>query len=215
MAICGRDKDKLDRAVAAIGNGCVGFVCDVSTIEGAREFVAKATEALGHIDILVANGGGPKPGTFSSVDLEDYQPALERSMLSTVAMCKDVIPQMRARGWGRVVAITSSSVRQPIATLILSNSARSGLTSFLKTVSREVAKDGVTVNTVQPGSHATDRIRQLYGDSLEGAADGVPAGIVGDPLDFGKVVAFLCGEGAKYVTGVNLQVDGGAYAGLI
>ena len=215
VAICGRDKAKLDRAVAEIGNGCIGIVCDVSTIDGAHEFVAKATSALGHIDILVANGGGPKPGTFASIDIDDYQPALERSMLATVAMCKDVIPAMQARGWGRVVAITSSSVRQPIATLILSNSSRAGLTSFLKTVSREVAKDGVTVNTVQPGSHATDRIRQLYGESLEGAADGVPAGVIGDPMDFGKVVAFLCGEGAKYVTGVNLQVDGGAYGGLI
>ena len=187
----------------------------VLLVGGGIFLIAKATTALGHIDILVANGGGPKPGTFASVDLEDYQPALERSMLATVAMCKDVIPAMQARGWGRVVAITSSSVRQPIATLILSNSSRAGLTSFLKTVSREVAKDGVTVNTVQPGSHATDRIRQLYGESLEGAADGVPAGVIGDPMDFGKVVAFLCGEGAKYVTGVNLQVDGGAYGGLI
>lgn len=215
VAICGRDADKLERAVAEIGNGCVGFVCDVSTIDGARAFVAQATAALGQIDILVANGGGPKPGTFSSIDIEDYAPALERSMLATVAMCKEVIPAMQSRGWGRVVAITSSSVRQPIANLILSNSARSGLTSFLKTVSREVAKDGVTVNTVQPGSHATDRIKQLYGESLQGAADGVPAGLIGDPMDFGKVVAFLCGEGAKYVTGVNLQVDGGAYSGLI
>ncbi len=215
VAICGRDADKLARAVAEIGNGCVGFVCDVSTVDGARSFVTHATAALGQIDILVANGGGPKPGSFSSIDLDDYVPALERSMLATVAMCKDVIPAMQSRGWGRVVAITSSSVRQPIANLILSNSARSGLTSFLKTVSREVAKDGVTVNTVQPGSHATDRIKQLYGESLEGAADGVPAGVIGDPMDFGKVVAFLCGEGAKYVTGVNLQVDGGAYSGLI
>lgn len=215
VAICGRDADKLERAVAEIGNGCVGFVCDVSTIDGARSFVMQATAALGQIDILVANGGGPKPGTFSSIDIEEYAPALERSMLATVAMCKEVIPAMQSRGWGRVVAITSSSVRQPIQNLILSNSARSGLTSFLKTVSREVAKDGVTVNTVQPGSHATDRIKQLYGESLQGAADGVPAGVIGDPMDFGKVVAFLCGEGAKYVTGVNLQVDGGAYSGLI
>ena len=133
VAICGRDEQKLDRAVASIGNGCVGFVCDVSTVDGARSFVAQATAALGHIDILVANGGGPKPGTFTSIDLEDYAPAIERSMLATVAMCKDVIPAMQSRGWGRVVAITSSSVRQPIANLILSNSARSGLTSFLKT----------------------------------------------------------------------------------
>jgi 3-oxoacyl-[acyl-carrier protein] reductase len=119
--------------------------------------------------------------------------------MSMIAMTKLVVPQMQSRKWGRVVAITSIAVRQPIANLILSNTARAGLTGFLKTVSREVAGDGVTVNTVQPGTHDTDRIRQLYGATP----------------DFGSVVAFLCSESAKFITGVNLQVDGGAYTGLI
>ncbi len=214
VVICSRDADRVAQAAQKIGNGCVGVVADVSTTQGALDFVRQAQEILGYIDIVVANGGGPPAGNFASTDLDLYPAALERSMLATVAMCKEVIPSMQQRGWGRVVAITSTAVRQPFANLILSSTARAGLTAFLKTVATEVAANGVTVNTVQPGTHATDRIKQLYG-SMEGAAEGIPAGVVGDPSDFGSVVAFLCSEQAKFVTGAHLQVDGGSYPGLI
>ncbi len=214
VVICSRDADRVAQAAQKIGNGCVGVVADVSTTQGARDVVRKAQEILGYIDIVVANGGGPPAGNFASTDLDLYPAALERSMLATVAMCKEVIPSMQQRGWGRIVAITSTAVRQPFANLILSSTARAGLTAFLKTVATEVAANGVTVNTVQPGTHATDRIKQLYG-SMEGAAEGIPAGVVGDPSDFGSVVAFLCSEQAKFVTGAHLQVDGGSYPGLI
>ena len=214
VVICSRDADRVAQAAQKIGNGCVGVVADVSTSQGALDFVRQAQEILGHIDIVVANGGGPPAGNFASTDLDLYPAALERSMLATVAMCKEVIPSMQQRGWGRVIAITSTAVRQPFANLILSSTARAGLTAFLKTVATEVAANGVTVNTVQPGTHATDRIKQLYG-SMEGAAEGIPAGVVGDPTDFGSVVAFLCSEQAKFVTGAHLQVDGGSYPGLI
>jgi 3-oxoacyl-[acyl-carrier protein] reductase len=112
-----------------------------------------------------------------------------------------------------VVAITSIAVRQPIATLILSNTARAGLTAFLKTLAREVAPDGITVNSLQPGIHDTDRIRQLPG-GLDAAIAGIPMGHAGNPADFGAVCAFLCSEPARFLTGVALPVDGGAYAGL-
>ena len=214
VVMCSRDADRVAHAAQKIGNGCVGVVADVSTTQGALDFVRQAQEILGHIDIIVANGGGPPAGNFASTDLDLYPAALERSMLATVAMCKEVIPAMQQRGWGRVVAITSTAVRQPFANLILSSTARAGLTAFLKTVATEVAGNGVTVNTVQPGTHATDRIKQLYG-SMEGAAEGIPAGVVGDPNDFGNIVAFLCSEQAKFVTGTHLQVDGGSYPGLI
>jgi len=214
VVICSRDADRVAQAAQKIGNGCVGVVADVSTSQGALDFVRQAQEILGHIDIVVANGGGPPAGNFASTGLDLYPAALERSMLATVAMCKEVIPSMQQRGWGRVIAITSTAVRQPFANLILSSTARAGLTAFLKTVATEVAANGVTVNTVQPGTHATDRIKQLYG-SMEGAAEGIPAGVVGDPSDFGSVVAFLCSEQAKFVTGAHLQVDGGSYPGLI
>ena len=210
VVICGRDRARVEAAAAGI-DGAVPLVADVSTITG---FVEAATEALGHVDILVNNAGGPPPGTFASTPLEAYLPALELNLLSTVAMCEAAVPAMCERGWGRVVAITSVSVRQPIPNLILSNTARSGVTAFLKTLALEVAVKGVTVNSVQPGLHATDRARRLYGDDEAGAAAGIPAGALGDPADFGAVVAFLCSEHARFVVGAAVPIDGGAYRGL-
>jgi 3-oxoacyl-[acyl-carrier protein] reductase len=215
VVVCGRDEKRATDAATKIGNSSVGISCDVSSVEGGETFVEQATKILGHIDILILNSGGPPAGTFESTSVESYDKAFANGLLSMIAMTKLVVPQMRTRKWGRVVAITSIAVRQPIANLILSNTARAGLTGFLKTVSREVACDGVTVNTVQPGTHDTDRIRQLYGATPDAKALDIPAGFVGDPKDFGSVVAFLCSESAKFITGVNLQVDGGAYTGLI
>jgi 3-oxoacyl-[acyl-carrier protein] reductase len=214
VAICSRDRAKVDDAVARIGNGCVGLVADVGTAAGATGFVEAATEALGGVDILVPNAGGPPPGTFAEVDdLDAYAKAFELNALSTIAMCKTVVPAMQERGWGRVVAITSISVRQPIANLILSNTARAGLTGFLKTLAREVARDGVTVNSLQPGLHATERMKALHADPQR-LGSSIPVGFVGDAGDFGRVAAFLCSESAKYVTGTALAVDGGSDAGL-
>jgi 3-oxoacyl-[acyl-carrier protein] reductase len=215
VAICGRDEKRLDDAAARLGAGAIRIPADVGTVDGATNFVVAAAEALGGIDILVPNAGGPPPGTFASTALEAYEPALELNLLSVVAMCKAAVPAMQERKWGRVVAITSIAVRQPIQTLILSNTARAGATGFLKTLAREVAGDGVTVNSVQPGYHATDRVLALYGDQpIEVAAAGIPAGTIGDPADFGQVVAFLCSQPAKFITGAHLPVDGGTYLGL-
>lgn len=215
VVICGRTADRVSAAVAALGGNAVGVECDVSTAGGAAMFVEMARDRLGHIDVLVANGGGPKPGNFASLTVDDYLPALQQSLLSVVAMCEAAIPAMRERKWGRVVAITSLSVRQPVANLILSNTARAGVTGFLKTLAREVAGDGVTVNSVQPGIHATDRITQLYGSTPNAQQLGIPSGVVGDPADFGRVVAFLCSESARFITGAHVPVDGGSYAGLL
>ncbi len=209
MAICGRDADRLAAAAQRIGHGCITIVADVSTPAGAEGFVREAGEALGGVDVLVTNAGGPPPGTFESTPVEAYPAALDLNLMSVVAMCKAAVPAMRERRWGRVVAITSVSVRQPIANLILSNTARAGATGFLKTLALEVAPDGVTVNSVQPGLHETPRIEQLY--TVEQRA----AMTMGDPDDFGAVVAFLCGEQAKFTTGVQLHVDGGNYLGLL
>lgn len=217
VALCGRDRGRLDDAVASIvaaGGAAVGLTADVSTAEGAAGFVREAAEALGAIDILVANAGGPPAGTFATTPLDAYLPALELNLLSTVAMCTEAVPAMAQRGWGRVVAITSISVRQPIPTLILSNTARAGLTGFLKTLALEVAGQGITVNSVQPGSHATERLRSMYGD-LSAVASETPTGEVGRPDDFGAVVAFLCSDQARFITGAALPVDGGAYRALL
>ncbi|MFM7537167.1 MAG: SDR family oxidoreductase [Acidimicrobiales bacterium] len=212
VAICGRDAARVAEAAAQVGHGCVGLVADVSSTPGAAGFVNAASEALGGVDILIPNAGGPKPGTFASTDLEDYEPALRLNLLSTVAMCKAAVPAMQARGWGRVVAITSVSVRQPIANLILSNTARAGVTGFLKTLALEVARSGVTVNSVQPGYHLTERIKGLGHPADIGRA--IPVGFAGDPGDFGRLVAMLCSEHARFVTGTHVPIDGGTYLGL-
>lgn len=159
----------------------------------------------------MTNAGGPPAGTFASTPLDAYPSALDLNLLSVVALCKATVPAMQAQGWGRVVAITSVAVKQPIDTLILSNTARAGATGFLKTLATEVAADGVTVNSVLPGFHRTDRLVHLNRD-LDAVAAGVPARAIGDPDDFGAVVTFLCSQQAAYVTGTALAVDGGASA---
>ena len=208
VAICGRDELRVDAAAGSLGDDCVGLVCDVAGSSGGTAFVEAATEALGGIDILVTNAGGPPPGNFASTEVDAYPGAIALNLMSVVAMCKAAVPQMQAQGWGRVVAITSLAVRQPMPDLILSNTARAGATGFLKTLAREVAGDGVTVNSVQPGLHRTDRMKQLYGDA---AAD-MP---MGDAADFGAIVAFLCSEQANYLTGAQIHIDGGSYQALL
>jgi 3-oxoacyl-[acyl-carrier protein] reductase len=213
VAICGRDRARIEAAAGGI-DGAVPLVADVSTVAGATGFVEAAVDALGQVDILVPNAGGPPPGTFASTPLDAYAPAIELNLLSTVAMCHAAVPAMCERGWGRVVAITSVSVRQPIGSLILSNTARAGVTGFLKTLALEVAGRGVTVNSVQPGLHLTERARTLYRGDTSGAAAGIPAGALGGPDDFGAVVTFLCSDHARFVVGAALPVDGGTYQGL-
>ncbi len=209
VAICGRDKARIDEAAARLGPLATPLVADVSTADGATGFVQAAIEALGQVDILVGNGGGPPKGGFNEIELDRYRDAFESNALATIAMCKTAIPAMSERGWGRVVAITSVVVKQPAAYLILSNTARAGLTAFLKTTAITVAATGVTVNSVMPGSHATDRIKVLYGDNPDLSA--IPVGALGRPQDFGATVGFLCSDQARYITGQAIVVDGGAY----
>jgi 3-oxoacyl-[acyl-carrier protein] reductase len=215
VAIGSRSRDAIDRAAESIGANAVPLVADVATVDGAIAFARAARDALGTVDILVANAGGPPAGNFATTDLGEYARAVELNCLSVIAMCTEVVPAMQEQGWGRVLAITSIAVRQPIANLILSNTARTGVTGFLKTLAREVAHDGVTVNSIQPGMHGTDRVRHLYGDGLASVAEGIPAGALGEPDDFGRVAAFLCSEPARFVTGTAVLVDGGQYAGLM
>ncbi len=209
VAICGRDRDRIEDAAERIGELAVPIVADVGTPVGAAGFVDAAALALGgHLDILVTNAGGPPHGNFAGTPVDAYPAALDLNLMSVVAMCKAAVPAMQQHGWGRVVAITSLAVRQPMAQLILSNTARAGATGFLRTLAREVAADGVTVNSAQPGLHRTRRVEEVYGDEL-------PDRPMGDPADFGQVVSFLCSEQARFVTGVGLHVDGGDYSALL
>jgi 3-oxoacyl-[acyl-carrier protein] reductase len=208
VVICGRDEVGVDAAAGTIGGDCVGLVCDVAGAPGGTAFIEAATGALGRIDILVTNAGGPPPGNFAQTQVDSYPGAIALNLMSVVAMCKAAVPAMQEQGWGRVVAITSLAVRQPYPELILSNTARAGATGFLKTLALEVAKDGVTVNSIQPGTHRTERMKELYGDTADERT-------MGDPDDFGAIVAFLCSEQAKFLTGAQVHVDGGAYQALL
>lgn len=177
--------------------------------------------AVDHVDILVNNAGGPPPGMWSDWDKSDFQKALDANMLTPIALIAAVLPGMMQRGWGRIVNITSQSVRAPIPVLGLSNSARAGLTGYVAGVSRQVAGSGVTINNLLPGVHETDRILTVDkviskrdGKSMdEVKADrlaGIPAGRYGTRQDFGQTCAFLCSQHAGFIVGQNLLIDGGA-----
>ena len=215
VAICGSDEQRVTRAAERLGTSVIPLVSNLADPDDAEQFVVEARSALGGLDILVANGPGPAPGTFASTPADAYTKALDLSLLSVVRMCLAAVPEMQRQHWGRVVAITSITVRQPIPNLILSNTARAGVTGFLKTLAREVAPDNVTVNSVQPGLHDTDRVLQVYGESLEAEVATIPSRSLGQAADFGQVVAFLCSEQARYVTGVAIPVDGGVNQGLL
>ena len=214
VAICGRDPERLAAAAAGLGDTVVALEADVASGDGAAAFVADASDRLGGLDILVANAGGPPGGSATATSLAAYRDAIELNLLSTVAMCLAAVPGMRDQRWGRILAITSIGVRQPIPFLAASVTARAGVTGFLKTLAIEVAGDGVTVNSIQPGSHLTDRLRSLQGEQIDALRADIPAGEVGDPADFGAVAAFLCSHQASFVTGTALVVDGGASRGL-
>ena len=181
---------------------------------------AQVLEAAGQIDILVNNAGGPPPGIWSDWEREDFIKALDANMLTPIALIKALVPAMMERGWGRVVNITSQSVKAPIAVLGLSNSARAGLTGYVAGTSRQIAPKGVIMNNLLPGIHATDRAETLDGGvakqqgiSIEEARERryatIPARRYGTAEEFGKACAFLCSEHAGFIVGQNILLDGG------
>ncbi|MCD9146455.1 SDR family oxidoreductase [Pseudophaeobacter flagellatus] len=190
---------------------------DVTTQDGQAKLIAAAAGA----DILVNNAGGPPPGLWSDWEREDFIKALDANMLAPIALMKALLPGMMERGWGRVVNITSQSVKAPIAVLGLSNSARAGLTGYVAGTSRQVAGSGVAINNLLPGIHATDRAVSLdsgvssqQGISMEEAkaqrAATIPAGRYGTRQEFGAACAFLCSQHAGFIVGQNILLDGGA-----
>lgn len=215
VTICGSDEGRARAAAERMGAHWT--VADLTRPEEAERFVADAAAAMGGVDVLVVNGPGPAPGTALDTPADAYQAALDRSLLAVVRMCLAAVPGMRERGWGRIVAITSLGVRQPYPELALSNAARAGATGFLRTLAREVAADGVTVNSVQPGMHGTDRVRSVFGEGeqLAEALAGTPAGRLGEPAELGALVAFLCSSRAAFLTGAAIPHDGGAYQALL
>jgi 3-oxoacyl-[acyl-carrier protein] reductase len=230
VAICARDRGALEAArdeiAEATGATVVAIPADVSAEGEARRFVREGAEALGGCQILVANAGGPPTGSFDELDDEQFRAATDLLLFSTLGMAREALPRMREAGFGRLVVIASLAVKQPVPKLILSNSVRAAVIGWARTLADEVARDGITVNAVLPGRVLTDRVRSLMeedaaaaGRSLEEqqqvAADAIPAGRLGDPREVGDLVTFLCSERAAYLTGCSIQVDGGAYRGLL
>ncbi len=200
----------------AYGVDVTAVACDVTTAEGQKQVL----QAAGQIDILVTNAGGPPPGMWHDWNREDFIAALDANMLTPIALMKASLPGMMERGWGRVVNITSQSVKAPIPVLGLSNAARTGLTGYVAGTARQVAEKGVTINNLLPGIHATDRavsldtgVMKAQGITMEEATAqrqaGIPARRYGTAAEFGAACAFLCSQHAGFIVGQNILLDGG------
>jgi 3-oxoacyl-[acyl-carrier protein] reductase len=209
VVLCARGREALGEAAAAIadaGGEALAVLADVTEPSQPAALVAAAVRHFGQLDIVVANAGGPPPGGALAVTDEQLAAAMEANFLTSVRLVRAAVPHMRAGKWGRVCCITSFTVKQPVPNLALSNAARTALWAWAKTAAADLFPEGITVNLAAPGHHATDRMKQLGMD---------PATAMGDPGDFGKAVAFLCSEPARFITGTALQIDGGATVGLL
>jgi 3-oxoacyl-[acyl-carrier protein] reductase len=227
--LCSRDEARASEAAEKIHNetgaNVAGIAADVTNGADVERFVRLATERAGRVDICVTNAGGPPSTVFDNTDIQMFRDAFELNALSAIRLAKLVLPGMRERKWGRIVNVTSISVKQPVDGLLLSNTVRAGLTSWAKTVSNEVAADGVTINNVAPGYTLTERQDELavargkaLGKSKEEMiatwASQTPAQRIAAPEEIAAAIAFFASERASYITGVTLQVDGGWTRGL-
>ena len=211
VAVTSRSRERIEAAAKEIG--ATPFEHDTANVDAAPELIDRVEEELGPLDILVTNSGGPPAGPDAlGFTREQWEEAYRMLVLGPIALVESTIHGMRERGFGRIVSVSSYAVREPIPVLMLSNVHRSGLLAAFKTIARQVAGDGVTLNSVLPGRIATDRLADTSG-SLEGAEQAakehVPAGRLGTIEEMGAVAAFLCSEGAGYVTGQAVLVDGG------
>jgi 3-oxoacyl-[acyl-carrier protein] reductase len=224
ITIAARGREALEATAAEIrsqsGVKVTAVAADVTTAEGRQSLLAACPDP----DILINNAGGPPPGSFRDWSREDWIKALDANMLTAIELIKATSDAMIARGFGRIVNITSSAVKAPIPHLGLSNGARSGLTGFVAGLAREFARSNVTINNLLPGAFETDRVWKVY--AAEAAKTGrdakelaqermstIPVGRFGQPAEFGALCAFVCSAHAGYLTGQNLLLDGGAYPG--
>lgn len=224
VVFSGRRRELAEREAAPYAES-VGLQADLSSVEGAKDLLERAREAVGEIDILVLNGPGPRPGTATTVENADLHQAFESLMVVQHALVESCLPHMREQKWGRILSIASTGVVAPNTNLALSSVGRMALAGYLKALANEVSRDGVTVNMLLPGRIATDRLKSLDATAAESsgkpveqiaaaATKTIPAGRYGEPDEFGSVGAFLCSEQASYITGTAVRCDGGAHSTL-
>ncbi|MDI3256634.1 MAG: SDR family oxidoreductase [Kyrpidia sp.] len=229
LVVASRDAGRIEAAAAAIreetGVEVVPAAADVSSKDGIERIVQTAADRFGRVDILVNNAGGPPAGTFEQFDDAAWYAAFELNLMSVVRATRLVVPLMKRQGGGRIINLTSTSVKQPIPNLVLSNTVRAGVAGLTKTLSIELAPYNILVNNVAPGRIDTDRVRELdqmtadrTGEPVDQVQsrwfDQIPLGRYGTPEEFAKVVAFLCSPAASYLTGLTIPVDGGLTKGL-
>jgi 3-oxoacyl-[acyl-carrier protein] reductase len=229
LAICSRDADAIRAAATrleALGATVLTLVADLSTSEGLTHVIDAVMARYGRVDILVANTGGPPTGPAMGHDWQAWMSASELLLRSCVELTRAFVPGMRARKWGRVISITSKAVKEPVSSLVLSNSLRAAVTGYLRTLANEVAADGVTVNTVLPGFTATERLDALAaatvvrtGTTREAVYAGwvaqTPAGRLGKPEELAATITFLASDRAGFITGQAILVDGGTVNTLL
>ena len=209
VVICARGEEALrdtESAIRTAGGEVEAIVRDVTEPGAPAALVAATVERFGGLDIVVPNAGGPPQGSALDIDDDQIFQAVNNNLVTSVRLVREAVPHMRAAGWGRICMIVSASVKQPVPTLSLSNTARTGLWAWAKTAAMDLRDDGITLNLACPGLHATDRMRAL------GGSGGQP---MGDPADFGAAVAFLCSQQAAFLSGTALQIDGARTTGLL
>jgi 3-oxoacyl-[acyl-carrier protein] reductase len=206
VVICARGAEALAATEAELAGytEVLAIPADVTEPAVPAQLVAAAVERFGRLDILVANAGGPPAARSMDVDDAQLEAALNANLLTSVRLVQQAVPHMRAGGWGRICLLTSSSIKQPIPNLALSNTARTALWAWAKTAATDLFDDGITLNLICPGSHATDRMKDIK-----------LTGPIGDPAAFGQVVAFLCSQPANFISGSTVLVDGGRAVGLV
>lgn len=229
VAMCARSESKLRQAAqeiqSATGSEVYAEPLDVTDASGVQRFTENVAKRFGRIDVCVTNAGGPPAKNFLSVSIEEWRKAIDMNFLSVVYLAKAVIPYMQRHRWGRIITITSVSVKQPVTDLIMSNAVRAGVVGLVKSLSNEFGKDGILMNNVAPGYTATERLKELAGvralaagssqDAIYGhwSAE-IPVRRVGQPQEIADAILWLASERASYVTGQTLLVDGGIYKGL-
>lgn len=229
LAICSRDENRINETAAYLKTkynvDVLAAVCDVNDKASIDSFKSKVIDHFKTCHILFANAGGPPPGKIEDFKGEDFKKAVDLNLLSTINLIYAFLPFMKGQEWGRILASTSISVKQPIPTLVLSNVSRAGVVAFIKSLSTEIAPLNITANTLAPGYIMTERVKQLledrakkedisYEEAMAGIRGAIPVEKIGSPEDFGALCAFLTSEHTSYITGQTILIDGGMYSGL-